>query len=165
MIPCLGCHRHIQSTATSCPFCGATSGEELAPRSAWPALLLGLALFGCGTKSDGEGGGDSVSDSDESTSISVGEDASITDVNSAGCMTYAGPGCSGTYDSGWPSDDETTDTPTTAWTESSSSGDDTSGTSGTESTDTDSSGTDTSGTDSGSSSDTGASSESSSGTA
>ena len=37
-----------------CPFCAVPLREASVPRPAFVGMLLGLTLFGCGVKSDGE---------------------------------------------------------------------------------------------------------------
>ena len=106
MIPCLGCRRHVRADAKSCPFCLAALHDAPAPQSRWAIALLGIALAGCGTRADDGTSSDSVADgtssqgsdsnSDDASSWSTGEDSATT-VNSAGCMTYAGPSCGGDW--------------------------------------------------------------------
>ena len=61
MIPCHACNRHISTSESSCPFCGAafhTSSDPSARKLMGVALAFGLALAGC----DGDDG-----DSDDMT--------------------------------------------------------------------------------------------------
>ncbi len=128
MVPCLGCHRHIRFDTRACPFCATPLREDAAPPSRFAGVLLGLTLFGCGVESDGDTG-DTVANYDGGTSTTVGEDASITDVNSAGCMTYAGPGCSYT-DAEGGSFTEDTGAPSSSTSDHSTTSEENSGSSG-----------------------------------
>lgn len=142
MIPCLGCRRHVRADAKSCPFCRTALHDAPAPQSRWAIALLGIALAGCGTRADDGTSSDSIADgsssqgsnSDNASSWSTGDD-SVTTVNSAGCMTYAGPSCGGDWSTSEDgqgtaessSEGGTTDGESSTGDDSSSSSDSTSG--------------------------------------
>ncbi|HWB74646.1 MAG TPA: hypothetical protein VG755_06815 [Nannocystaceae bacterium] len=128
----------MRADAKSCPFCLAALHDAPAPQSRWTIALLGLALAGCGTRAGDDASSDSIADgsssqgSDSAATWSTGDD-SVTTVNSAGCMTYAGPSCGGdwsTSEDGQGTAESSSEGGTTEG-ESSSTGDSSSDTSGT----------------------------------
>ena len=120
MFPCVACHRHLRSSESSCPFCGAEQHSLGAPAPRVTALLFAASLavlgsVGCSTQGGSQGEGTTrdedpgtttmpptgatdtatVTDSAAPTSTETGEMGStLTFVPGVDIAAYGSPPCS-----------------------------------------------------------------------
>lgn len=145
MFPCVACSRHVRSGAASCPFCGTTLRDALAPTHAIAGVVLGLAMMGCGDRGRCENGA-TTADSSATTmqDANCGENSTY-DTEAGNGADYGGSEAFDDPDTEDPTADPTLDDDTT--TEGSTTDLGSTSTTGSSSTDTESTGTDTTGAD------------------
>ncbi len=133
LVACSACAQHVKSGESSCPHCGAElRGVEHRALRAAGAVLLGLALSGCGDK-DPDTTGDSEGMTGTAETTGSTGDTGATGTDSSGDTTTGGPEpeygvpmTTAEPDYGVPSTDPTTgdtDTASTGDTDTASTGD------------------------------------------